>query len=121
MRRVEELADPGHDGDRDVEPVDAELHREGDRGDEHRAAQVRDPHDALAVVAVDEHAGDQADDEGRHGGRHQHQADAQRASGQAEDVDARHQRRERVAERRNQLGTPQKREGTLPEYREHRG
>jgi hypothetical protein len=45
-----------------IQPDDREGDQEGDKKDQRCADQVRRDHDLLAVVAIDEHARDQADE-----------------------------------------------------------
>ena len=120
LRRIEELGDGRVDEDDDVEQVDVDRDDGRDRGHQDGPEQAGHDHDLLAVVAVDEHARDQPDDQGRQCGRREHQADGQRRTRRAVDQDARGKVGEGRAAGGDQLGEPEEREVALLEDGEHR-
>src|SRR5690606_11454532 len=73
--RVEERADGADHGHGLVEPPHAERDQERDGQHEDAAQDVADDHDALAVAPVDDDPGEEAHEERRRRGGHEHEAD----------------------------------------------
>ena len=115
MGRVVELGDGAGQGNDDVEPGDVLRHQEGNEGDEHRPQQFGDDHDPLAVVAVDDDPGEEADQQTGRGGGDHHQADTERRAGEAVDEDRRRQRGQRRAGRGDELAGPHQPEVAVAE------
>ena len=117
---VEELLDAGVDEDGDEQEGDVDAQQERDGGHDDALGEVARDHDPAPVPAVHEDAGDEADDEARDGRGHQGDADQERRSGDAVDVDPGREVRERRAGRRDELGQPHQDEVGLLEHRGRR-
>ena len=118
--RVEELLDAGVDEDRDEQQRDVDADQERDDRDDDRLAQVARDHHRASVVLVDEDAGDEADDEARHRGRHERHADEEGGLRLLVDVDAGGEVGQRGSGGRDQLGDPHEHEVALLEDRRRR-
>ena len=110
MGRVEELLHRGVQEQQDVQPwqrdgLDPDHERE--RGHDDRLDEAGGDEDPLAVVPIDEHAGEQAHDQARDGRDHQRQADGERRLGHSVDVDPGGQVGQRRAGGRDELRQPQ--------------
>ncbi len=63
MRRIEELVRGAREQHDDIQPHDAERQQEREGADQQRADQIGGDHDPPAIEAIDQHPGDQADEQ----------------------------------------------------------
>ena len=120
---IEELLHAGIEEQQDVQAragrCDSMPMTKASAADDDRLDQAGRDEDPLAVVAIDEDAGEQPDDQAGDGRDHQGQADREGRLGLAVDVDAGSEVRQRRAGGRDELRQPQQGEVAPPEHGEH--
>ena len=109
-RRPEEDRDRGDEEDQRVDEQDVRDRRDRDEQDDRGAQEVADDHDLLVVPAVDEGAGDRAEEQVREGRGEEDEAGASARAGRDADDERERELMEPVAEQRDELAGPQRRE-----------
>jgi hypothetical protein len=111
--------DEGDDDDLLVGHV-PDRQRDRDASQRHRPDRARRHHDLAAVVAVDEHARGQVEQQRRDGVGEADHAGLGRRAGQREDQQRERNERDLRAQRRGELGAPEHEEVAVSAQRDHR-
>ena len=102
--------DGRHDEDQRIDEEDVHGCRDRDEQDDRRTQDVADDEDLLAVPSVDERARDRREEQVRQGRRHERECCQDFGAGRRQDHSRQRELMDPVAEHRDELARPQRRE-----------